>query len=96
VPDDQRSLADGVLVEASILGRLLGLRLLKLDMTVVIVPSRVATSQPPRRHPPARPLPPVPGAARPRSLPAGRGLAEAVRTLDEGAELLAEARRDGG
>ena len=95
VPDDRGRLAEGVLVEASILGRILGLRLLKLDMTVVLVPSRVIPLPSARRHRPAHPLPPVAGAGPPRRVAARRGLAEAVRSLEEGAELLAAARRDG-
>ena len=95
LPDDHGRLAEGVLVEASILGRILGLRLLKLDMTVVLVPSRVTSSQSARRYRPAPPFPPFAAPAPPRPFPTGTGLAEAVRSLDEGAELLAEARRGG-
>jgi hypothetical protein len=82
VPDRRRRISDGVLVEASILARLLGLRLLTLDVRLVLVPADV--SVPPRRsHPPSARLVP------------GRGLADAVRSISEGAELLAESRRDG-
>jgi hypothetical protein len=95
VPDRRRRVSDGVLVEASILARLLGLRLLTLDVTLVLVPAEVsapAPTSPPRGlpagasprcyGPPARPVP-------------GGGLADAVRSINEGAELLAEARRNG-
>jgi hypothetical protein len=96
VPDRRRRVSDGVLVEASILARLLGLRLLTLDVTLVLVPAEVSAPAPPsaargqhaggspRRHspPPARTV-------------TGGGLADAVRSINEGAELLAEARRNG-
>ncbi len=78
------------MVEASILARVLGIRFLTLDATVVLVPADggVPLSAP---HDPSRGT-----AARvgvPRSLGAGRRLGEAVRSLNEGAELLAQARR---
>ena len=75
--------SDGVLVEASILARLLGIKLLTLDATVLVVPADLDAPSP-------APLPAPP----PRRPPAGTGLAHAVRSLIEGAELLAEARRD--
>jgi len=76
------------------------LRLLTLDATVVVVPAEVteqssapfdvqgrATARPVRS---ARALPPG------RSQPSGRrGLAEAARTIEEGAAILAAVRRDG-
>jgi hypothetical protein len=85
VPDRRRRVSDGVLVEASILARLLGLRLLTLDVTLVLVPAEVSAPAPTSAGnglPPARPVP-------------GGGLAAAVRSINEGAELLAEARRGG-
>jgi hypothetical protein len=87
VPDRRRRVSDGVLVEASILARLLGIRLLTLDATLVLVPAVVSA---PPRTPPRRTRAP---RARPAAV--GRGLAEAVRSINEGAELLDEARRDG-
>lgn len=89
--------SEAVLVEASILARLLGIRLLKLDATVLIGPADVTASSPVRtglraRKPPRRSeVPPAPSAA----AVVGRGLADAVRSINEGAELLAEARRNG-
>ena len=83
-------MSEGILVEASVLARLLGIRLLKLDATVVLMPADVA-AQPAAPHaPPALDaLPPT------RVYPAGRGLAEAIRHINEGEELLAEARLNG-
>jgi hypothetical protein len=91
-PARRRRLSDGVLLEASVLGRVLGVRILTLRATVVLAPATVTT--PADTDPPAR----VDGrgsraAAPPRRRAGGRELAEAVRRIDEGAELLAEARR---
>ena len=82
VPGRRRRPTDGVLVEASILARLLGIRLLTLDATLVLVPADVTGPSPAPRDSRARPC-------------TGRRLAEAVRSINEGAELLAEARRNG-
>ena len=90
VPDRRRRLSEGILVEASVLARLLGIRLLKLDATVVLMPADVAAQSAAPRDPPALDgLPPA------RLYPAGRGLAEAIRHLNEGEELLAQARDNG-
>jgi hypothetical protein len=95
VPDRRRRLSEGILVEASVLARLLGIRLLKLDATVVLTPAETAARSAAPRDPPALEsarasnLPPT------RLYPAGRGLAEAIRHINEGEELLAEARQDG-
>jgi hypothetical protein len=92
-PARQRRLSDGVLLEASVLGRVLGVRILTLRATVVLAPADVTPASADRdalpRRADARPSRPAP----PRRRPGGRELAEAVRRIDEGAELLAEARR---
>jgi hypothetical protein len=94
-PDRRRRPSDGLVVEASIVARLLGIRLLKLDATVVIAPADVTAPSPAARDPLARP-PARSLDARPnRSGEVGRGLAEAVRSIDEGAALLAQARHPG-
>ena len=89
--DRRRRLSDGALVEASIRARLLGIPLLRLDATVVLVPAEITAPSAP--HEPVRTrsvgVPPT------RSGAAGRGLAEAVRSINEGAEVLAEVRRNG-
>jgi hypothetical protein len=77
-----------VVIEASVLARLLGVRLLRLDATVVLVPADVT---------PRSSAPYAPPARRIRAAgPSGRtgGVAAAVRTIDEGARLLNEARRE--
>jgi hypothetical protein len=77
-----------VLVEASILARLLGMRLLRLEATMVLTPADVRTSTGPRRS-----VPRSSSAAPPRrSAGPRRGLADAARDIDEGARLLAQAR----
>lgn len=82
-PDRRKRLSDGVLVEASVLARVLGVRLLTLEATVVLAPAEIAA------HPAARPS----GRRQPPS-GVGRGLAEAARTIEQGSEVLAEARRN--
>ncbi|HEX7292205.1 MAG TPA: hypothetical protein VF250_13860 [Conexibacter sp.] len=86
--------SDGLVVEASIVARLLGIRLLTLHATVVVSPAEVTA---PAAGPhDARRLRSMPTAA--RATPAGasgRGLAEAVRTIDESAAIIAASRRDG-
>jgi hypothetical protein len=87
--------SDGLLVEASIVARLLGIRLLTLDATVALVPADVTARTSSRAVSPAG-TPPRPASVPPAQPGAtGRGLADAVRSINEGAELLAEARRNG-
>jgi hypothetical protein len=96
-PDRRRHPSDGLVVEASILVRLLRIRLLRLDATVVITPADVTTQ--PSAPPDAQRGVSSPSRAARISLPTHsepsgrRGLAEAVQTIDEGAAILAEARR---
>lgn len=85
IPDRRRRLSDGVLVDASIRARVLGIRLLTIDATVVLGPAAVTASSGAAHDPPQR------TSAR----SSRHALAEAVRSLNEGAELLAEARRNG-
>ena len=88
-------LSQGALVEASIAARVLGLRLLTLDATLVIVPADVAPRPPEpcglSALTPARSS----EVAAPRSPIVGLGLTDAVRNINEGAELLADARHNG-
>jgi hypothetical protein len=95
IPDRRKRLSDGVLIDASIQARLLGLRLLTVDATVVLVPADVTAPSPAARPPPERPVPRSSGAAPRRSVAAGPRLAQAVRSINEATELLAESRRDG-
>jgi hypothetical protein len=87
-PDGRRRLSEGALVEASVVARLLGVRLLRLHATVALAPAEVR---------------PAPGPVRdvtltaPRRRPGapGRRLPDAVRSIDEAAEILARTRRNG-
>ena len=85
-----------MLVEASVTARVMGIRLLSLDATVVLVPADLTASPPavvdaPAQAPATRPS----AVPRARSRTAGRGLAEAVRSIDEGAEILSRTQRNG-
>ena len=71
-----RRLSEGTLVQGSIRARLLGLPLLRLDATIMLVPS--AVEQPSLR------------------VTDGNDLVEAVRTINDGANVLAQVRQDGG
>jgi hypothetical protein len=95
IPDRRRRLSEGVLVDASIRARLLGIRLLTIDAVVVLAPADVTGPSVAGHDPPQRADMRSSGLLRMRSAPTGRGLAEAVQSINEGAELLAEARRDG-
>ena len=88
-------LSQGALVEASILARVLGLRLLTLDATLVIIPADVEPRRPEPRG--LSVLTPVRSSdvAPSRSQIVGLGLTDAVRNINEGAELLADARHHG-
>ena len=93
--DSRKRLSEGALVEASIRARLLGIPLLKLEASIVLAPAEFTTpiaagheAGPRRSLPSSRVLPKSPDAA-------GRGLAEAVRSIDEAARTLADVQRNG-
>jgi hypothetical protein len=91
IPDRRRRPSDGLVVEARIAARLLGLRLLTLEATVVVAPAEVTAPTSARHvtqpHATARS-----DGVPPERAGAVRGLAEAVRRIDEGAAILAEVR----
>ncbi|HEV7773748.1 MAG TPA: hypothetical protein VGO48_10725 [Conexibacter sp.] len=91
IPDRGRRPSDGLVVEARIVARLLGLRLLTLEATVVVVPAEVTapthTIDGTQSRAPARS-----DGAPPERAGAVSSLAEAVRRIDEGAAILAEVR----
>jgi hypothetical protein len=96
VPDRNRRLADGILVDACILARVLGIRLLTLDARVILLPADVKTpssapadARRPRTSARSSAVAPQPSGA------IGHGLADAVRAINEGAAILAKARSDG-
>jgi hypothetical protein len=82
VPVGGRPLSDGLVVEASVVARLLSIRLLAIDARVVISPAyverRLRTSTPPMQ-----------------SRAIGARLAVAERVIDEGAASLAASRASG-
>jgi hypothetical protein len=92
-PDRTRRLSEGALVQASVRARLLGLPLLRLDATVVLAPAEISDARPPALEPERR------RSARSSAVlmtdARRHGLAEAVRSINEGVQLLAEVRRDG-
>jgi len=98
VPGRGRRLSDGVLVDASVHARLLGLRLLTLDATIVIAPAEVTSPSPAAHRAPRARASRSPGrsvGSPGRSVAARPGLAQAVQSINEAAELLAATRRDG-
>jgi hypothetical protein len=94
VPDPSKRLSDGVLVEACVRARLMGIPLLKVEATVVLAPAGLTAPTSAPRVLPIRSSAQSSRTARRSGVP-GQGLAEAVRRIDEGAELLAKARRNG-
>jgi hypothetical protein len=95
VPDPRKRLSDGVLVEACIRARLIGIPLLKIEASIVLAPAGLTASTSAPRDPPTRSSARSSHAALTRPGVLGQGLNEAVRTINEGAELLAHARRNG-
>ncbi len=68
---------DSILIRASVLARVVGLRLLRLEATITVAPAELGA-----------------GCA-PSVALAEPSLAEAVRGMEEGTELLARARLNG-
>ena len=94
VPDRRRQPSDGLVVEASIVARLLRIRLLKLDATVVIVPADVTAPPAVVPHESRRPVrSQIIDMEPPRPVPVGGVLGEAVQRINEAATIRAEARR---
>jgi hypothetical protein len=72
-------LSEGTLVEASVVGRVLGVRILRIEAVVLLSPAVP---------------PPVSATPAPSTRPRPGRLAGALRSIEEGAALLAEARRN--
>jgi hypothetical protein len=96
-PDPRGTLAEGVLIQGTVRGRLFGIPILKINTTLVLSPAQIhspVTRVSSRRTPE---LPPPSGF--PRSSAAenvnGNRLADAVKTIGEAAEQLANSRRAG-
>lgn len=82
-PDEESRLSDGVLVETALVARVLGLRLLRVDGTVLLAPARL-------HQRPGRPTPLVLSSASEDgpTLEPGRRLVEARRLLRTNGERL--------
>lgn len=91
VPDEHRRLSHGVLVRASVLARVLGLRLLALDATITLAPARVRSVS---AAGDLRPIDAWSGlrGPLPRVDAVDRRLVEAVHSMHEGRELLERTR----
>lgn len=86
-----KRLSEGTLVKAHVEGRVLGLRLLKIDALLALVPASPPGLASDAWLTPGRSISSVGnGSGKP-----GSALAEAVRSLDEAAVLLADERRNG-
>jgi hypothetical protein len=88
------NLAGGTLVEASVVARLLRIKLLTLDASVLLLPAVAESSALPAASSGERR---VLEASSARPQPAGtprRRLADATRSIDEGAAILARARQN--
>lgn len=94
-PDSRRRPSDGIVAEASIVARLLRLRLLTLDATVLVSPAVVTTPSSGTRpvgSPASDGRAPARAARVPPARPVGGRLAAAARDVDESAATLAAAR----
>ena len=87
-------LSGGMLIEASILARLLKLQLLTLDASVLLLPAGLSSSTPPIAPSPERRDPTEPKRRR-SSTSRGSRLVDATRCIDEATEFLASARQNG-
>ncbi len=92
VPDSNGSLSEGVVVEANVWARVLGLKVLRVRADILLVPARL---KPPdarsRSTSPVVPRPEQTSALNASGRAAGR--ASSVRALNDGAGALAEAIR---
>jgi len=73
----------------------MGIPLLRLDATVALVPAEITSAPAAPHEPRARASARSSGLQLTRSGTAAHGLVEAVRSLNEGAELLGQVRRNG-
>lgn len=87
-PDPHGSLADGVLIQGSVRGRVFGMPILKIDTTLVLSPAQIN-----RPHMRTERTPGLPRSSPTRAV--GGRLADAVKTIGEAAEQLANSRQAG-
>ena len=93
-PDHRKTPARGTLIKGSIRARVLGVQLLTLDATLVLVPTDVSAPPSVAADQLQRTSGPTSSGAA-RTIAVGPGLDEAVRSISEGAALLAQSRRSG-
>ena len=93
--DPNRRLSQGALVEACVRARVLGVPLLKVEALVALIPAGTAARVPHAAEVRSREsAQPTASHTRPLEAP-GSGLAEAIRNLEEAADMLDAARRNG-
>jgi hypothetical protein len=73
------------------LARVLGMRILTLDTTVVLAPADITAESSTPTNPPTITSARSSGVS-PLSRAAGHGLAEAIRDINDGAEILAKSK----
>jgi hypothetical protein len=93
--DPHGSLADGVLIQGSVRGRVFGVPILKINTTLVLTPAQINS---PATRAGSRRTPQLPRSSDFRRSSGAdavdrRRLADAVKTIGEGAEQLATSRR---
>jgi hypothetical protein len=91
-PSATRRLSDGVVVEASVVGRVFGIRLLRLNADIVIAPAQLPATSVEPWAPVAVRAPAPPPARQGRH---GQALADAMRLIQESADGLDAARAEG-
>ena len=97
IPDGTRQLSDGLIIDASVVARLLRIRLLTLDASVIVSPAEMQA--PHAGDVPGRGISIQPAGSRGRPGRIGAGLAGAEQAIEEGAATLAaslRARSTGG
>ena len=91
MPDGTRQLSDGLIIDAAVVARLLRIRLLTLEASVIVSPAEIKV--PHAGDVPGRGISIQP--ARPRGRPGriGAGLVGAEQAIEEGAATLAASLR---
>jgi hypothetical protein len=89
-PDGAQRLSEGLVVEASVVARLLRIRLLVIDASLIVAPAHVRGRTRAATYTADERL--APDTPRTRARAIGAGLAAAERCLSEGAASLARSR----
>ena len=91
IPDGTRQLSDGLVIDASVVARLLRIRLLTLEASVIVSPAEMQV--PHADDVPGRAISIQPAGSRGRPGRIGAGLAGAEQAIEEGAATLAASLR---